>query len=69
MIAIVLDRRGPMVDHDDVTLKIQAGSFKFGQGPMAPLEEGDQTADDGSFGWAPKVPLSSRWGTRWSSST
>ena len=54
-VALVLDGHGPMVDHDDVTLKVQAGSFKFRQWPMAALEEDDLTVEDSGYVWTPKV--------------
>ncbi|NYF96890.1 hypothetical protein [Janibacter cremeus] len=54
-VALILDARGPMVDHDGITLKIQAGSFKFGQWPVGRLEADERTDIDGSFEWSPKI--------------
>lgn len=55
-VAVVLDGRGPVVDGEDVTLKVQTGSFRFGQWPLAQLEEDERTALDASLVWEPKVP-------------
>lgn len=54
-VAVVLDASGPIVDAAGTTLKVQAGSFKFGQWPMARLEADERTAEDGSLVWEPKV--------------
>lgn len=54
-VAVILGAAGPVVDDPATTLKIQAGSFKFGQWPMARLEADDRTGEDGSLVWEPKV--------------
>lgn len=53
-VAVGLHLNGePLVERDTTTLKIQAGSFKFGDMPIATL------AADEEYGllWSPKVPL------------
>ena len=53
-VAIALHLNGePLIEQDFATLKIQGGSFKFGQAPIATL-----TADDGEgLLWEPPVSL------------
>jgi len=47
---------GPSVDWPAATLKIQKGSFKFGQQPVGTLQADEQTDDDGSLLWDPVCP-------------
>ncbi|WP_211253497.1 hypothetical protein [Knoellia subterranea] len=54
-IAMLQHEEDLAVEADATTLKVQAGSFKFGQLSVGPLEADDQTTTDGSFAWLPKI--------------
>jgi hypothetical protein len=48
---------GPIVDWETTTLKVQTGSFKFGEQWLGPLTADDQTAEDGTLIWEPSMPV------------
>ncbi|MFW5471616.1 hypothetical protein ACOCJ4_16400 [Knoellia sp. CPCC 206435] len=56
MVVLLQNGDALAVESPLTTLKIQKGSFKFGQLSVGPLEEDDDTAVDGSFVWLPKLP-------------
>lgn len=52
------------VEGPSTTLKVQLGSFKFGQLTVGPLEADEQTEDDGTFAWLVKVAPDVKAGAR-----
>lgn len=52
------------VESSGTTLKIQKGSFKFGELCVGPLEADEQTDDDGTFAWLPKLAPDVEVGSR-----
>ena len=48
---------GPIVDWPSTTLKVQGGSFKFGEQWVGTLVADEQTATDGTLLWNPSMPV------------
>lgn len=62
IVAIHLDGE-PCIEDSGVTLKIQSGSFKFGQMHAGPLSADDRTELDGSLVWEPRLAPAVEIGT------
>jgi hypothetical protein len=52
------------IESPTTLLKVQGGSFKFGQLSVGPLEADEQTKADGSFVWLAKIPPTVTVGAR-----